>query len=110
MQRLGHRFDASDQSARRARNVAIGVERKDPPISYSGNRVPLVRKRQRHIFIAGLIGNVTAGRNEDDLRRGVHDFLQAYAARRRSYLAQHVYSTGMLHHFRNPVASDVKRL
>ncbi len=102
--------DASDETRAGARDVAIGVERVDLAIADGGDGMPLGRKSQREIFVAGLFLGIAAGSEQENVGGGGEDFFQSDAEGRSFGLAEEINATRARDHLRNPMAANIKRL
>src|SRR5258708_36934569 len=76
MKKLCEGFETGDEARTGARKITVGFESVDAVIADRGNGVPLLRKRHRSIFIAGLFGAIAARGNQKDFRSGLDDIFE----------------------------------
>src|SRR5208282_5350639 len=110
MEKLGEGFDAGCQARARARKIAVGFQRIDTAVAHRGNGIPRLGKFQGAKFLAGLLGAVTAGGNEENFRRGLDHVLDGNAERGRARAAEYILASGARDHLRHPVAANIKGL
>src|SRR5579863_617114 len=108
MQRLRSNFDARRKSRTGTREVSIRFESVDAIVADGRRRTPLLGKRHVSVFVAGLLGAVTARRNENHVGNRLDDVLQADAKSCLTRQAEEVNAAGAFDHLRYPVAADVK--